>query len=99
MLQNGGGKRKIENDDMLEGAVDEDLGLRNSRKLMRIGTNLTEGMILGNLWEGVELGQDQVENNSEKDETGKGLIGSLDEVNGLKTPMRDERKLQKLEDS
>ena len=57
---------------------------------------------MGKLWEGAELGQDQAEqqqNVFEKDETGKGLIGSLDEVNGLETPMVDERKLQKLEDS
>ena len=95
-LPNGGGKRRLENDDMLEGATDDDLGLKNSRKLMRIGTNLTEGMILGKLWEGAELGQDQAEQQQddvfEKDETGNGLIGSLDGVNGLETPMREERK-------
>ena len=95
LLPNGGGKRKCESDDLLEGAVDDDLGLRNTRKLMRIETNLTEGMILGKLWEGAELGQDQAEqqqNVFEKEGTGKCLIGSLDEVNGLETPMVDERK-------
>ena len=47
---------------------------------------------MGKFWEGAEPGEDQAEQqhpSSEKEETGNGLIGVLDELTGLGTPMVD----------
>ena len=91
----GGGKRKVEKEDNLDEALDDVPGSRKSMRLMKLETNLTGKMNLGKFRVGAEPGGDQAEQQqptSEKEETGNGIIGSLDDLNGLGTPMVDGRE-------
>ena len=91
-LPYGGGKRKVEKEDDLDHALEDVLGNKKSRRMMTIERNLTGKLHLGKLGMGAEPEVDQAEQQqhaSENEETGNDVIGSLDELTGLGTPMVD----------
>ena len=91
-LPYGGGKRKVEKEDDLDEALEDVPGPRKSMRMMMNETNLTGKLHLGKLRVGAEPGGDQAEQQqptSENDVTGNGIIGSLDDLTGLGTPMVD----------